>query len=83
MKRVDLEPIQDAVQAYVAEHSWKELCEALGWMESPTKPESARLQRALGLRKQSSSGKCNRQINSNTAVSIIRAIGRAPREFDL
>lgn len=83
MKRVDLEPIQDAVQAYVAEHSWKELCEALGWMESESKPESARLQRALGLRKQSNSGKSNKRMNHDTAVSIIRAIGRAPREFDL
>ena len=83
MSRVDLDPIQKAVMEYLAKgHTWKDICVSLGWMESDTAPESSRLQKALGFRLQSN-GKPNKKMNSDTAAKIIRAINRAPQEFDL
>lgn len=95
MERVELGPIQKAVTEYLATgHTWSDICKSLGWMQTPTKPESARLQRALGFRNEGSKrrvqGKLKRKrnlsdkrINHDTAVKIIRAIDRAPNEFDL
>jgi hypothetical protein len=89
--RVYNQPIREAVEKWVGEdNSWSELADKLNWTKgSTTRPDVPRLKRSLGLTESNSYKDGERytyfskNIGEDNALAIIRAINRAPNEFDL
>lgn len=97
--RIAVKPLQTAVKRYVNEgHSWGSLAKEMGWIkpgpDGRMYGDVTRLRRCLGLQQQHSKQRrsdgrgvkyvyCNRRISYDNAVLIVRAIGRAPVDFDL
>lgn len=92
MSRTKVDPIQKAVLEFLDNGgSWTYICKELGWMQSDTKPDSSRLQRCLGLRRIATKGGSDskryeyvtKEISTENATRILRAIGAEPMDYGL
>lgn len=83
MSRIDVEPIREAVEAYIRNGgTWTTICRNLGFIRSDGKPESSNLKVMLGITP-NSKGKLGKRVSYENAVQIVLAIGRDPVEFGL
>lgn len=90
--RVYNQAIREAVQKWMLEdknNTWSELARKLGWTKEGGVGDTSRVKRSLGLQEMYSYVKGQRytyfskNIGEGNALAIVRAIGRAPNEFDL
>lgn len=89
-RRVYNDKLREAVLRWLGEgNNWSDLARKLGWMKEGKVGDTSRIKRALGLQEMHSYKDGQRytyfskNIGEDNALAIVRAIGRAPNEFDL
>lgn len=82
MSHVDVMPVRVAVEEHVRRHglTMSDVAARLGWRKANGAPDVTRLGRALGMNPEG--GSHRQHLRSETAAKIVRAIGRAPVDFD-
>lgn len=93
-ERISVEPLRKAVLKYIKdrEMTYEEFCRQIDWLETRTRNgvtrtrgDTRRLTRVLGLSEDTSRGKSwyHKEINYDTAVILVRAIGHDPWEYGI